>query len=164
VLIVLKSGSLNLLEPSGPVMGLLWLLPSIVYLLTHHNDSAKYSSEQAQELISRPCLGTKVRILSFIRMQSMLVTVFLTRHNTLRRHLHLMWLIDSPSCKKCGAEDETTAHIVCRCEALESFSLVYLGFFLEPENIKSVYLGAIWNLSKATGLPYIVMGHKGSVK
>jgi len=30
----------------------------------------------------------------------------------------------------------------------------YLGsFFLEPEDTKSIILGAIWNFSKATGLP-----------
>jgi hypothetical protein len=29
-----------------------------------------------------------------------------------------MGLIDSPLCRKCGAEDETSAHILCRCEAL----------------------------------------------
>jgi hypothetical protein len=31
---------------------------------------------------------------------------------------------------------------------------MYLGsFFLEPENVKNVTLGAIWNFGKATGLP-----------
>jgi hypothetical protein len=40
----------------------------------------------------------------------------------------------------------------------------YLGsFFLEPEDIKSISPGAIWNINKATGLPYIDMGHKGPV-
>jgi len=31
---------------------------------------------------------------------------------------------------------------------------MYLGsFFLEPEDIRSLGLGAIWNFGKATGLP-----------
>jgi len=30
---------------------------------------------------------------------------------------------------------------------------VYLGSFLEPEDIKSIILGSIWDFSKATGLP-----------
>jgi hypothetical protein len=110
------------------------------------------TQSQAQELILGPCLGTMARLLSFIRIQSRAVTGFLTGHNTLRRHLHLMRLTDSPMCRKCGAEDETSAHIVCRCEALVSLRHAYLGsFFLEPENIKNVM--AIWNFSKATGLP-----------
>jgi hypothetical protein len=51
-------------------------------------------------------------------------------------------------------EKETSAHILCKCEALVSLRHVHLGaFFLEPEDIKSISLGAIWNFSKATGLP-----------
>jgi len=54
----------------------------------------------------------------------------------------------------CGAEDETSAHILCECKALTSLRRMYLvSFFLEPEDIKSISLGAIWNFSKATGLP-----------
>jgi hypothetical protein len=38
---------------------------------------------------------------------------------------------------------------------------VLLGSFLEPEDIKCISLGAIWNLGKVTGLPWFDMGHKG---
>jgi len=100
------------------------------------------------------CLGAKARFLSFKRTQSKVVTALLTGHNTLRRHLHLMGLSDSPLCRRCGAEEETSAHVLCECEALSSLRHVYLGsFFLEPEDINSISLGAIWNFSKATGLP-----------
>jgi hypothetical protein len=51
-------------------------------------------------------------------------------------------------------EEETLAHILCECEALASLRQVHLGsFFLEPEDVKSISLGAIWNFSKAIGLP-----------
>jgi len=64
-----------------------------------------------------------------------------------------MGLSDSPLCR-CGAEDETSAYTVCECEALASLKYAYLGFFfLEPEDIKSISLGAIWNFSNASGLP-----------
>jgi hypothetical protein len=61
-------------------------------------------------------------ILSLIKtvMVSRVVTGLLTEHTTLRKHLHLMGLIDSPLCRKCGAEDETSAHVLCQCEALAS--------------------------------------------
>jgi hypothetical protein len=73
-----------------------------------------------------------------------------------------MGLSDSPLCRRCGAEDETSAHILCECEALALYRHVYLGsFFLEPEDIKSISLRAIWNFSKVTGLPWIDMGTKG---
>jgi len=57
-----------------------------------------------------------------------------------------------------------SAHIICECESLASHRREYLGsFFLELEDINSISLGAIWNFSKATGLPEIDMGHKGPV-
>jgi len=75
-----------------------------------------------------------------------------------------MGLSDSPLHRRCGAQDETYTHILCQCEALDSLRHVYLGsFFLEPVDIKSISLGAIWNFSKATGLPYIDMGYKGPI-
>jgi len=68
-----------------------------------------------------------------------------------------MGLSDSPLCRRCGAEDQTSAHILCECEALASLRHVYLGSFcLEPEDIKGISVGAIWSFSKATD-----MGHKG---
>jgi len=112
------------------------------------------TQRQARELISGPCLGAKARSLSFNRTQYRAVTGLLTGHNTLRRHLHLMGLSDSPLCRRSGAEDETSAHIFCQCEALASLRHAHLGsFFLEPEDIKRLILRAIWNFSKATGLP-----------
>jgi len=36
-----------------------------------------------------------------------------TGHNILMRYLHLMGLSDGPLCRMCGAEDETSAHILC---------------------------------------------------
>jgi hypothetical protein len=94
------------------------------------------TQRQTQELISGPCLGVKARFLSFHRIQSRVVTGLLTGHNTLRRHLHLLGLSDSLLCRMCGAEDETSVHILCEYEALASHRYVYLGSFLEPEDIR----------------------------
>ena len=122
------------------------------------------TQSQARELILGPCLGAKARFLSFNRTQSRVVTGFLTGHNTLRRHLHLLGLLDRPLCRRCGAEEETSAYILCECEALASLRRPILGsFFFEPDDIKGMRLGATWNFSKAKGLPYIGMGHKGAV-
>jgi len=116
---------------------------------------------QAGELISEPCLGSRARFLSFNRTQSRAVTGLLTGHYTLRRHLHLLGLMDSPLCRRYGVEKETSAHILCECEALASLRHAYLGSFsLEPEDIKSISLGAIWKFSKVTGLPINWYGAK----
>ena len=98
-------------------------------------DSAQ---RQAQELISVPSPGAKSILLSFNRTQSRVVTGLLAGPNTLRRHFHLMGLTNSPLCRRCGVQDETSAHVLCECEALASLRHVYLGsFFLDPKDIKS---------------------------
>ena len=112
------------------------------------------TQRQARELISGPSLGSRAKFMTFNKFQSRAVTGLLTGHNTLRRHLHLLWLHGSPLCRKCGAKEETWAHILCECEALASLRHVHQGsFFLEPENIRRIGLGAIWTYSRATGLP-----------
>ena len=73
---------------------------------------------QARKLISGYCPSTKNKLLSFNRNQSRVVTGLLTRNNTLLRHLHLLGLLHSPFCRKCGVTEETLAPILCECEAL----------------------------------------------
>jgi hypothetical protein len=97
------------------------------------------TQRQAREFISGPSLGTRAKFMTFNRIQSRVVTGLLTGHNTLRRHLYLLGLLDSPMCRKCGVGEETSAHILCECEALASLRHAYLGsFFLEPEDIRSL--------------------------
>jgi len=76
--------------------------------------------------------------MTFNRIQSRVVTGLLTSHNTLRRHLYLLGLLDSPLCRKCRVGEEISAHILCECAALASLRDAYLGsFFLELEDIRS---------------------------
>jgi len=97
--------------------------------------------------------------MSFNITQSRAVIVLLTGHNTLRKHLHMPGLTDSPLCRTCGVEEETSDHILCKCEVLASFRHVHLGsFFLELDDIQSISLGVIWNFSKAMRLPLIGIG------
>jgi hypothetical protein len=64
-----------------------------------------------------------------------------------------MGLSDNPICKKCGTAEETSVHILRECEALASLRHAYLGsFFLDPEDIRVLGVGAIWNFAKGTGL------------
>jgi len=85
-------------------------------------------------------VDAKVKFLSFIRTQYWVVTCLLTGHST--RHLHLLGLLDSPLCRMCGVKGETSAHILCECEALASLRHAHLGsFFLEAEDINSISLG-----------------------
>jgi hypothetical protein len=107
-----------------------WLVNQHWICWQHLGDTQR----QARGLISGPCLGAKARFLSFNRTKSRSVTGLLTGRNTVRRHLHLTGLSDSPLCSRCGAEDETSAHILCECVALVSLRRTYLGSFL-PDDI-----------------------------
>jgi len=112
------------------------------------------TQRQARELISRLDLATRARLLSFNRTQSRDVIGLLTGHNTLRRHLYIMGLSDKHTCRKCGTEEETSVHILCECEDLASLRHTYLGsFFLDPEDIWKLNIGAIWKFAKGTGHP-----------
>jgi len=63
-----------------------------------------------------------------------------------------MRLSNNPNFRKCGTEEETSVHILGECEALASLRHMYLGcFFLDPEDIRVLGVGAIWNFAKETG-------------
>ena len=47
-------------------------------------------------------------------------------------------LTDSALCR-CGAEEETSAHVWCECEDLATLRHIYWGsFFLDPEDVKPI--------------------------
>jgi hypothetical protein len=75
---------------------------------------------QARELISGPKLATGDRLLSFNRTHSRAFIGLLSGHNTLRRRLHVMGLSNNPTRGKCGTEEETSVHILGKCENLAS--------------------------------------------
>jgi hypothetical protein len=60
---------------------------------------------------------------------------------------------NNPTCKKCGTEEETSVHVLYECEALGSLRHAHLGsFFLDPEDIRELGMGAIWNFAEGIGL------------
>jgi hypothetical protein len=64
-----------------------------------------------------------------------------------------MGLSNNPTCRKCGTEEETSVHILCECEGLALRRHTHLGsFFVDPEDIRTLSRGAIWNFGKGTGL------------
>jgi hypothetical protein len=108
---------------------------------------------QAQELISDPNTAARTALMFFNRVQSRVVTGLLTGHNTLGRHLQIMGLLDSPLCRKCGAGEKTSAHVLCECEGLATLRHIYLGSsFLDPEKVRGLSLRVIWNSFRRTEL------------
>jgi hypothetical protein len=51
---------------------------------------------------------------------------------------------DNPICRKCGTDEETSVHILCKCEAWPHLRYTHLAsFFLDPEDIRELGIGAI---------------------
>jgi hypothetical protein len=64
-----------------------------------------------------------------------------------------MGLSSNPTYRKCGTEEQTSVHILYECEGLASLRHAHLGSFsLDPEHIRKLSIGAIWNCGKGTGL------------
>ncbi len=67
--------------------------------------------------------------------------------------LHKMRRAKTPSCRRCGAEKETSVHIVCECPVLEKVRMQTLGCTrVDPEQIKEARLSGIMALGKRVGL------------
>jgi len=97
---------------------------------------------QARKLISGPSPPTRAQLLSSNKT-----------HNSFRRHIYLMELSSNPTFKKCGTEEETSVHVLCECVALTSLRHACLvSFFMDPEDVTNLIMGAIWNFGKGTGL------------
>jgi len=41
--------------------------------------------------------------------------------------MYIMGLGNNPTCRRCGAEDETSVHVLCECEALASLRYTHMG-------------------------------------
>ena len=78
----------------------------------------------------------------------------LTGRNAVTRHPCIMGLIDNLLCRKCGAEEETSGHVLRKCEHWSHLNMTtWLPFSWTQREFRSVSLGAFWNVIKGTGLP-----------
>ncbi len=78
---------------------------------------------------------------------------FLTGHINLQYMLHKMRRAKTPSCRRCGAEKETSVHILCEYRLLEKARMQTLAFAgMDPEQIKKARPSGILSLGKGAGL------------
>jgi hypothetical protein len=87
---------------------------SVLVGQTAHNTMAGsgWHSNRGSSVDLGPLHCCQTTLLSFNWTKSRAVTGLLTSYNALRRHLHIMELTDSPLCRKCGAEEETSTHVL----------------------------------------------------
>jgi len=104
------------------------------------------TQRQAREVISDARHAAKNRLLSFIGMQSRVVTGILTGCNTMRRRFYIMGVIDSPLCWRCGAEEETSAHILNERNCGDARPYLSGLLFLDPDDVRSLSMRVFRNI------------------
>lgn len=85
--------------------------------------------------------------LSLNRKNIKRLTEILTGHCKLNYHLCKMNISDNPLCDKCG-DEETAAHLLCKCPAYITARAKHLGAFILPHNI-------IWSLPPNSVLKFL---------
>ena len=97
-----------------------------------------------------------------------LYTGLLTECNTMKRHLWLMGLTESPLRRRCGAQKETSAHVLRTYEALVTLSHHCLGSYsFDPEDVRNPALESSWVFIKGQNshdFDFSSKGHKVPVE
>jgi hypothetical protein len=97
-------------------------------------------------------------------MQFRVVAGLLTGHDILRRHLYTMAMMDNPMYRRCGANERTSAHVLCECEALVMIRHTYLdSFFLDPKDVSSLS-DTLLKGQHLHDFDFSLRGHKGLVR
>jgi hypothetical protein len=122
---------------------------------------------QVRKLICGPVLAAKTRLLSFNRIQARVITSLLTGHNTPEETSLHNRADKEPFVTKCSKEEETSAHVLCKCEALVTLRHTYQP---PPPRPRMLEIWA-WDLSgtslKGQGSQESessLRGHQGPVK
>jgi hypothetical protein len=99
------------------------------------------------------------RILSFNRIQSRAFVGLLTEHNTLRRNLYIMGLIGRPFLRDVGQKRKPQLTFCVSVKPWQHSDIpIWVPFSMDPEDVRSLTLRAIWNFIQGTRLLWF--GHQ----
>ena len=87
------------------------------------------TQKQDRIFITGTSPNVKNGLLSFNRTQSRAVTDVLTGHNTLRRQLYIMGRINILLCRRCGAQEQSSAHVLSVNPWLHADTSIWARFF-----------------------------------
>lgn len=85
--------------------------------------------------------------LSLSRTNLRKLTGILTGHNSLKKHLHTIGVINDPNCDMCG-DIESTEHFLCHCPAYIKSRAFHLGSF-------TIKYNSIWSLAPSSILKFM---------
>jgi len=87
------------------------------------------------------------------RRDARLAVQILTEHGTLNYHMYKVRRSNTPDCRMCGEEEETSLHILSLCPAYAKLRLQFLGFAtLVPEQIRALPVRDLILFWRKTGL------------
>lgn len=73
------------------------------------------------------------------RQQVRTVTSLLTRQGRLQKHSHTIGVSDTLICRKCGETEETTYHLLSKCNSMATQRLLVMGkSFPDPKDITNM--------------------------
>ena len=90
-------------------------------------------------------------------MQSTVVTGHLNGYDTLRRHLYMVGLLDSPVCRRCEAQEWTSPHILASIRHTSDTEFLFFG----PSGYQKSKSGGNLEIIKGTGHSWLE--HQSSV-
>ncbi|OXU19365.1 hypothetical protein TSAR_016309 [Trichomalopsis sarcophagae] len=79
------------------------------------------------------------------RAEAKIFTQLITGHGTLGYHQHIIGRVNSPTCKWCNQNEESSIHVLCHCLALAEKRYRALGMTTcEPTAIQSLTVRKEW--------------------
>ncbi|XP_036144334.1 uncharacterized protein LOC114255717 [Monomorium pharaonis] len=121
--------------------------------LEYWKEETESKCRQARVMLGE-CLSRNLArsIRSLGRGDARLATQLLTGHGDLNYHLHKLGRSDTPSCRLCGEEEETSLHILGNCPALVGPRTRLLGSgFLKPNQVRQLPVGDLLRFWKQAG-------------
>lgn len=108
---------------------------------------------QAKLLMIAPTPNRTKELLTLGRARLRLGIGLLTGHNALRSHMHKLGLAEQRECRLCGAEEESSVHILCHCPVLAIKRYKIWGkTLIDPGEVANTKITTICSLAEKAGL------------
>ena len=110
-------------------------------------------TESTPAFIAGPNKKLASRLLELGKRDLRMVVGLLTGHCHLNRHKRILGISETGTCRKCGEEEESPLHILCRCPALTGQRLKRLSaYFMGPREVAELPLRSLMSYIRHAGL------------
>ncbi|XP_070529632.1 uncharacterized protein [Cardiocondyla obscurior] len=151
----------TLMEPAGRDVYVLFVMGKRIIrelLERRHRESWKNKPgcRQAKLLMEQPKPERTKELLAMSRQKLRIGIGLLTRHGTLRAHLHNLGIAEHYKCRLCEEENEDSIHILCHCPVLAIKRYLSWGkMFIDPRQLREARVNSLISLANHAGLKTI---------